>query len=505
MEKKKTLCNHYQNFFANRPLYCPTCNNFLCYELCGDKHEHKDLQTFTKFISELREKQNLKVKDLKYELKSLNSYLEYLQDEKSLFSDMEKCISTVQKSLEKMQEEYKQMVQNSNTHSKLINEFYNKSAERIKSEIFTKTTDSIKINIDTESLIKSNDYKTLLSIMQMIRENPVYENEESKEIIKFRNRKEKICEEFELVSAKMNQVFMDFKEMHSEFLDICNKIPDITSNISETKTKKFGNEIYYSLYCDCLQVYFPAIEAIREFKIQETKEIMNLSSVNIKNHILISGGDIYPEYLKTTYLIEIIPTFHITQKADMLIGKNRHCLAEVLGKYVYSIGGYNPEKHELKECEKYYVESNKWVFAPCLQYPLIFSSYCKINETLIITIPGNYYEFKRPIQILDVMDEEKGWSCMSVSIETTKSSFNGVQVNSNEIILFDTSTLDLNKFEFKDNFLNWKRKLTSLKVCKAILPYMYKGCIIELIDNGIAAYNINTNKYYEKIFHIIPY
>ena len=70
------------------------------------------------------------------------------------------------------------------------------------------------------------------------------------------------------------------------------------------------------------------------------------------------GGLLGGEYKKCSWLINTIDN-SLTRKNDMNYGRDNFAIAyDVQKKEIYACGGYNG--NELKNCEKYSIESDLW-------------------------------------------------------------------------------------------------------------------------------------------------
>jgi hypothetical protein len=165
-------------------------------------------------------------------------------------------------------------------------------------------------------------------------------------------------------------------------------------------------------------------------------------TVQIDNHIYITGGQ-NEEFscLNSTFLfIEDKIEFH--EKANMAVSKMHHTMVAVNRELLYSVGGFNWDDYSLSLCEKYSIKKNQWYEAPPLRQRKSHVSVCTFNEAFLYKFGGfDRWNTLNSIERVNVYSEEEGWILINL-VENVgwprKSRWSGgaVQISPNQVLVF---------------------------------------------------------------------
>ena len=138
----------------------------------------------------------------------------------------------------------------------------------------------------------------------------------------------------------------------------------------------------------------------------------NFPSIIVRDSIFLCGGST-PDglSLRTTFTFDY-NTMEFIQRKSMISGRSKHGLTDIGNNLVYIIGGYK-SKNSIKECAKYDLDLDKWIFVPPLNEEKALVSSFSFRNRMIYTIGGlcnAINGFASAIERLDVSNEEEGWA-----------------------------------------------------------------------------------------------
>ena len=159
--------------------------------------------------------------------------------------------------------------------------------------------------------------------------------------------------------------------------------------------------------------------------------------IEIEGRIYVIGDS---DFQPSIYEINI-RTGIVCKKADMKYPKYQTHLIHLKG-FIYSIGMWNPNWKADKNCEKYEIESNKWIQIPPLHSPKRLVGGCAFNNRYVYIFGG--HNESNPVDEIEYLDSEKeleGWKLVNLTAEE-KSSWSpryriaSAQATDEEILLF---------------------------------------------------------------------
>ena len=227
-------------------------------------------------------------------------------------------------------------------------------------------------------------------------------------------------------------------------------------------------------------------------------------SIIVRDSIFLCGG-ITPDglCLRTTFTFDYI-SMEFVQRKSMIYGRCKHGLADVDNNIVYIIGGAK-SKTNLKECSKYDLDMDKWIYVPPLTEEKCLSTCFSFRNRIIYVIGGlgnNAREYCSSIERLDIHNEDDGWS--KVEFKTNgwsgRYAMNNCQLSDQYFLIFGGANMTLQNHCFlydcnKDTlmFISRLNEATKFESHQS-QPILFKDTVFVVDDErNLHMFNIRNN------------
>eukprot|EP01022_Parablepharisma_sp_SALTPOND_P005044 TRINITY_DN121569_c0_g1_i1.p1 TRINITY_DN121569_c0_g1~~TRINITY_DN121569_c0_g1_i1.p1 ORF type:complete len:512 (-),score=39.39 TRINITY_DN121569_c0_g1_i1:116-1609(-) len=485
METQLVKCTH--NFSNNPPLFCPTCRDFVCKD-CMQTHPHGNVQDLYTFWETTQENVQKQAKAASYAKKSIDTaassvlknkmanYLDALQA--TVLETEENCLRyfKILKEYIKIQtqELHKTQLVVSQKRSQVISEF----------EEFENYLEGYQQSMKT--MLENKDYAELARKCQI--ESPPCFSEFTNFLASANKSRSQAKGIFKIVQEKLNEVTCSIK-------DVLKVVTTVALSPLQMGTK--GPMAYLHNF-DMAELHIYSLYERTETvcDIEWLNETTDFASLQVGKYIYVCGGSCYPIYLDCTYQICCGSKLAISSKAPMKVPKNRHSLAQIQEKYIYCVGGYNHIMGIMKNCEKYLIAQNKWVFIKPLNYKISNVSLCTINDREVITIPPTAEGKQIQMEILDVYEEDNGW--FTLTIEKGYEFLMGVQVGVNELLIFDESKEVMRRISKEGHSLKYKEGIAYQGEPDKV--FFYKGNLFAVYPEGVDVWSEVSKSWTSKEF-----